>query len=143
MKISDIKVPYIFLNSPPNSHKIKKCKDYYYKYGKLDKPITINKNGILIDGYVRYVVAKELGLKECPVCKQEIRIYVKGRHSVPGKMYWWMVKKQDEEMFINKVNIGDSIYVNTKKGICPVVVTSIKTRINPPIQKKIKTVVKF
>lgn len=143
MRITDIKVPSIFLNTPPNSKKIKKCKDYYNEHGEFDKPITISKNGILVDGYARYVAAKELGVTECPVYKQDIRLYVKGRHSVPGKMYWWMVKKQDEEAFIKKVNVGDSIFVNTKKGICPIIVTSIKARENAPIHKRIKTVVKF
>ena len=144
MQLTDIKIPNSFLKTQPNDTKLMACAKYYNKFGQLDKPITVNGNGYLVDGYVRYLVAKSMGMKEVPTkLIAEERIYVMGRHKDVGKKYWWVVKKKDEVNFINHINVGDKIIVNTKKGQCPAIVAHIVTRDTPPINQKIKTVASF
>jgi hypothetical protein len=60
--LSLINVPEAFLRTKPNPKKIEDTIEYYKKHGQFDKPIIIGKNNLLIDGYKRYVAAKELGL---------------------------------------------------------------------------------
>lgn len=61
--ISLITVPKTFLESRPNPAKIKETIEYYKKHGQFDKPIVIRgENNLLVDGYKRYVAAKEMNL---------------------------------------------------------------------------------
>lgn len=59
-----------FLQTPPKREKIDGVKEYFYKHGELDKVIVVSPKGnkyILVDKYLRFVVAKELGLTEIKV----------------------------------------------------------------------------
>ena len=144
MRLTDIKVPDAFKKTQPSSTKLITCANYYKKFGQLDKPITIDTNGYLVDGYVRYVVAKRMGLNEVPVkFLTDKRIYVMAKHTDVGKEYWWVVNKKDEEKFAERIKVGDKILVNTKQGKCQVTITHIVTKDVPPIDRAIKTIVKF
>ena len=62
--LSLITIPEAFARTRPRLEKIKESMDYYKKHGKFDKPVVIKgDSNLLIDGYKRYVAAKELGLK--------------------------------------------------------------------------------
>ena len=61
--IKDITIPRRFLETNPDLEKVNKIKDVYFKHNELDKPVSIRKKYILCDGYIRYLIAKELGLK--------------------------------------------------------------------------------
>lgn len=53
----------------PSQDKIDAVIDYYNQHGKLDKPISVSCKGDkywLEDKYLRYYVAKKMGLKEIP-----------------------------------------------------------------------------
>lgn len=65
--IEDIKIPKPFKKTRPREEKLDKVRNYFDEWGKLDKPITIDDDYMLVDGYSRYVVAKEKGLKLVPV----------------------------------------------------------------------------
>ena len=57
-----------FLKTSPRREKITETIDYYKKHGKFDKPVIVKeKTMMLVDGYKRYVAAKELDLNEIPV----------------------------------------------------------------------------
>lgn len=59
-----------FLQTPPNREKIDDVKKHFYKHGELDEAIVVCQKGdkfILVDKYLRFVVAKELGLSEIKV----------------------------------------------------------------------------
>lgn len=61
--LSLINVPESFLKTKPNIKKIEETIEYYKKHGQFDKPIVIRgENNLLIDGYKRYVAAKQLNL---------------------------------------------------------------------------------
>ena len=142
MKLKDIKVPKSFLKTIPRSKKIISISKYYNKFGTLDKPITIDKDGNLKDGYARYVVAKHMGMTDVPV-EYVSKIYILACHKSDGKRYWWQVQEKDEDMFVKKVNVGDNVLVDTKKGEMDVCVVKIKRTNQPPIDKKIKYVIGF
>lgn len=59
--------------SMPKREKVDAVIQYFYEHGDLDKPLVVCKSEegyILVDKYLRYVVAKELGLTEVKVIVQ-------------------------------------------------------------------------
>lgn len=68
LPITSIIIPEDFLNSTPNPIKTEIVIEYVKQYGHLDEPILINKESlVLIDGYRRYLVAKQLEMSDVPV----------------------------------------------------------------------------
>jgi hypothetical protein len=60
--ILDITIPAHFARTKPKSEKIRETIEYYEKHGKFDKPVIIKgESNLLVDGYKRYLAAKELG----------------------------------------------------------------------------------
>jgi hypothetical protein len=45
--------------------------EYYIKYGYLKKPIVLDKNGFLLDGFLQVMVAKNHDIKSVPVIQLE------------------------------------------------------------------------
>ncbi|MDN4066654.1 AAA domain-containing protein [Paenibacillus vini] len=63
-----------WLKTPPKREKIEKVKEYFYQYGELDKVVVVEpiyQQYRLLDKYLQYVVAEELGLTE-------IKVIIKG-----------------------------------------------------------------
>lgn len=62
--LSLITVPESFARTKPRAEKVMDAVNYYKKNGEFDKPIIIrgDKN-LLIDGYKRYIAARQLGLE--------------------------------------------------------------------------------
>ena len=77
--ISDIIIPDVFANTKPRQYKIDKIRNYYLEYGCVDKPVTVNGNNVLIDGYIRYLVLKENGAM---YAKAEVRNFIHRRKKV-------------------------------------------------------------
>ena len=144
MQLVDIKIPKSFKATQPNSSKLIACANYYRKFGQLDKPITVDTNMVLVDGYVRYLVAQKMGLTEVPIkLMAHERIYVMGKHADAGKEYCWKIKIKDEKKFMERIHVGDKVIANTRKGSCPITITQILVRDTPPVEQKIKTIAKF
>ena len=57
----DIIIRNSWKNSLPLPEKINKCYEYYREHGILDRDIIVNKDNVLEDGYVAYLVCKMLG----------------------------------------------------------------------------------
>ncbi len=49
----------------------KSYEEYYFKYGFLKKPIVVDKNGFLLDGFLQIMVAKNNNIKSIPVIQLE------------------------------------------------------------------------
>lgn len=67
--LSSIYITEALRSTPPREAKIKSVLEYYHTYGKVDKPIVVKRQGdgyVLVDKYLRYYVAKQLGLDEIP-----------------------------------------------------------------------------
>jgi ribonuclease HI len=65
--IENIKIPKMIKYSTPNKTKVKNITDYYITNNAFDKPIKIDKNGTLKDGYIRYLIAKQFHLDLVPI----------------------------------------------------------------------------
>ncbi|MBH8605615.1 ParB/Srx family N-terminal domain-containing protein [Thermoactinomyces sp. CICC 10522] len=66
--LSKILFPASFKKTMPRREKIESLKAHIQKTGTLDQTIIVHpKTNMLVDGFARYLAAKELGLKEVPV----------------------------------------------------------------------------
>lgn len=69
LKLKDILVDNRYLTSTPNPEKVRKLIDYYNEHHELNAPIQVVCAGDkyrLKDKYIRYYVAKQLGLSTIP-----------------------------------------------------------------------------
>jgi hypothetical protein len=71
VKVSDIKVSSDFKNSKPSIGKILKKLDYYNRYGKFNTDIILDKDNILIDGYINYLICQLLHIETVKVIIKE------------------------------------------------------------------------
>lgn len=172
VKLSEIKIPYAFSKTTPKPEKVQKFKEEYEQTHDFAKKIRLNKENFLTDGYARYIALKELGVEECEVrvptssrieqkrfldafdilntpmktYKEKETTYIYGFHPNnhnDNKEYVWRVldsKKFAE--FKQKVQPGDTVFVNTVFGVSPLVVTKVCTEIRPDLKGRIKTVAK-
>ena len=132
----------MFKATPPSEHKLKKCREEYSK-GVLDRDLVINKNNVLVDGYVLYCVLKENGY--VGDIKVEINpfydistTYVFGKHPGDDKERVWYINMSYSKV---KDKVGQIATVQTRKGNQPITVTRIERLKNPPIQGIIRKVV--
>ena len=134
IKISDIIIPEEFKNSQPSEEKMAKVRKYIAEHGNLDEPVILIGNR-LIDGYIRYLVAIEVGMEEVwfkrinwkrfkPQVKKESPMkYIVGKFENCEKEYTWKNKRNIP------IEIGDKVLVRSKipyeKGNFAVVVTVV------------------
>ena len=151
IKTSDIIIPEEFKNSQPSEEKMAKVRKYIAEHGNLDKPIVLIGNR-LIDGYIRYLVAIEVGMEEVKFkrintwrgkdIKEELPMkYIVGKFENCEKEYVWKNKKNIP------IEIGDKVLVksrnknNTKNVALVVTVVEIFETDNPKLLKH-KNVIK-
>lgn len=67
LDISEIIIPTCFLLHPPKTVKLEACQAFYESHGYLDRQIVVNKNNMLIDGYVGYIVLRQHKVHSCGV----------------------------------------------------------------------------
>lgn len=67
LPIDEIEITPTLAESQPKDWKIQRARDRLSNDGQLDKPLTLNKNKVLVDGYTRYLVAKEVGMEYVPI----------------------------------------------------------------------------
>ena len=63
VQLEDIIISEGFKTSNPSSEKIKKKLDLYNQNGEFDKCVVIDKNNVLVDGYITYLIAKMFDIK--------------------------------------------------------------------------------
>jgi hypothetical protein len=115
---SEIKLPEEFLKSNINPVKLSETIEYYNKNGKFDKPIIINKNYQLVDGYKRYLAAKELEIKTVPVIFGENKIVksVKGKNTLSqgDLVSEWHKGQPKTDIQIKDIVLTESIHLRAK-----------------------------
>ena len=155
IKLDYIIIPKVFLESKPSEMKIEKCRNKWKKYNKQPKLLIIDEDNVLIDGYIQYLVLKELGHEEGNyILKHESKkekssyrnistTYVYGVHpnSNCDKEFVWRVSKS-MAWFSENVQVGDSILCQTKFGIAPVIVTKVEVLDKCPVDFRVKKVAK-
>ena len=128
IKINDIKIPEYF--SPPNDEKYREKEHIYLKNGYL-RPVVVDNNNLLIDGYISYLILKRSGAEEIecvlPEDSNEIATYITASHLNSKKEYTWMVPRRLIRRFANNINIGDRVFCYSNKRVTPVIVKSIFT----------------
>jgi hypothetical protein len=68
MFVDDIRIPgYILYGQPPNKEKYQERLNYYLEHGRECKTIQIDPEGMLLDGYISYLILKEHGITRCRV----------------------------------------------------------------------------
>ena len=67
LPITELKVPQCMAESTPKPWKLRRVRDRLGAKCKLDKPITIDHNKVILDGYTRYLVALEIGMVYVPI----------------------------------------------------------------------------
>lgn len=162
-KLSDIKISDSFANTTPREEKMNECRENWENWHRQDRYIVVNTDGVLIDGYIQYLVLKENNIEEAdikvsnrrkkrwyrkniynwhvPHYKKESTTYVYGVHldSFDSKEYVWRVPKS-WTWFADNVQVCDKILCNTKYGISPVVVTKVMVNDKCPVDFKVKKV---
>ena len=153
IKLDEIIIPKVFLESKPSEMKIEKCINKWKKYNKQPKLLIIDEDNVLIDGYIQYLVLKELGHEEGNyILKHKSKkekssyrniptAYVYGIHpnSKDVKTYMWRVPKSWTN-WTDNIQIGDTVMCATKFGYAPVVVSKIEILDKCPIDIPVKKV---
>ena len=62
VKVSSISIHESFKNTNPSLSKILAKLEYYKENGKFKKDIIINRDGLLLDGYINYLLCKTIGI---------------------------------------------------------------------------------
>ena len=118
IRLSKIVIPDSFKNSNPVEYKLNRVRVYVQEHGKIDKPIVLDGN-MLVDNYIRYLVAKEFGLDEVPcISSKEYRdrknviempaTYIAAAFKNNPKEYIWRVPNG------MSVEVGDMVLVRSK-----------------------------
>lgn len=163
MKLSEIKISNAFASTTPREDKVKVCRNYWEENHEQDRDIVVNKNNVLIDGYIQYLVLKENGIEEVfvkklgkkrihkhikkdraykePGYKNSTTTYIRGIHlnRRTDKEYIWRVPNSWKG-WENDLLPGDVILVRTQYGVKPIAITSIEWRDKCPVDMRVKKV---
>ncbi len=137
INISEIVIPDSLLNSSPRQKKIDYAMRYFKQHKELDKPVVIQ-DGVLVDNYIRYLVAKKVGLSEIPYLTKEeydekfssekpVTTYITGKFEHCKKEYTWKITRDIH------FEIGDKALVKSGKKVAIVTVAKVFTSDNPAL----------
>lgn len=162
-KLSDIKISESFANTTPIKEKMNECRCYWNEFHSQDRYVVVDHDGVLIDGYVQYLILKENNIEEAEIkishCKKKKRsrrnnndlitlsykekttTYIFGTHpnSNCTKEFVWRVPVSWGSWAEN-IEVGDTVLCQTKFGFSPVIVTRVEILDKPPIEMRIKKV---
>ena len=172
MKLENIVIRESFANTIPRQNKMKECRDYWNKNQKQDRYIVVDRNNVLVDGYIQYLVLKENGVEEveirigktkkanrwrrivnedswdAPEYREKPTTYITCVHvnSITNKEYMWRVPSKWIEIAEN-LQIGDVVYCRNKhKMTTPVIITKIEVLdrcpVDYPISKMCRKIIK-
>jgi len=79
-----IKIPELFARTTPRPEKYAACKQHFMSTGAQDRVIVLNKNNMLVDGYIQYLVLQELGYTKCWAYKGNFKHPTVSLHRTPG-----------------------------------------------------------
>lgn len=152
VKLADIKIQKSFLNYTPKKDKIDEYRDTYEEYKAFRKLPVVDKNLVLFDGYIQYLLMKEFGFDEIFVIKDTNKscentknlkntMYIYGTHLIGynDKVYIWRVPKTNLwKDFRDKIKVGDVVQCCALDGGVPLIeVKDIKILDTPPRDGKI------
>ena len=146
MALSDIVIPVGFQAHPPMKHKMEICRDFFKEYLDLDRRLVVSPEGVLLDGYVGYLVLKENDVEAWSVYvhaapekrtyRDKETTYIAGVHGNQKREFWWRLCAKTTDA--NLAAPGYRAIVNTKYGMNCVTITKVVTLPHPPIEGVIK-----
>lgn len=170
MKLSDIKISESFANTTPVKKKMEECRNYWNRYHSQDRYIVVNHDGVLVDGYIQYLILKENGVEEVEIQRAEYKegrhlrkrnrkrikkskpkityrdretTYIYGVHEkTPNKEYVWRVPVNWWKGYADTINEGGLMLVKTNNGRTVIKVTRIDTTDVCPVSFPVKTVIR-
>ena len=163
MKLSDIKIKDSFASSNPQIRKVQECRNYWNENHEQDRYVVVNHKNELIDGYIQYLVLKENNVSDAIIQNSEHKR--KRYNRIRTKEYGMVKYRTNETVYIygihpnskskkervwrvpaswkgweNDILPGDRIWVNTKYGIKPIIVTKIEWSDKCPVDMKVRKV---
>lgn len=160
IKLSDIKIKDSFAQTTPKESKMEECRSHWNNFHEQDRYIIVNRDNELIDGYVQYLVLKENGIDEAvikksghkskswnrirkivPDYRNKTTTYVYGIHpnSKSLKERVWRIPNSwvgcEEDLLP-----GDKIFVHTKRGIQPIIITRFEWLDECPVDMRVRKV---
>lgn len=160
IKLSEIKVTSAFENTTPNLEKVQRYREYYNENGRQSKPILLDYNNVLRDGYIQYLILKENGVEEAIIIRKKKYKRLHDRKVVPSysksettyifgthpnsnctKEFCWRVPTSWGK-WADNIEVGDTVLCQTKFGFSPVVVSRVETLNECPIELRVKRVAK-
>lgn len=153
IKLSDIIIPKAFTDHPPKENKVEICRHFWKYAHKQDREIVVDKDNVIRDGYIQYLVLKEFGVEEVLVAKQRCfaetiyrnkrTTYIYGLHprDKSNKERVWRVPNSwigwEKDLLP-----GDRILVHTEYGIKSIVITRIEWLDKCPVNMRVRKVYK-
>ena len=121
VNINDIKIFPWFENTPPSPRKMEEKRNYLQETGQLPSEIVLDNENHLLDGYISYLLVKELGIQHIPI-RHGKRQVIEAYHKAGGKLYAWELP----DNLVDMVLPGDKVLVRTGNGMRYVTVVFIK-----------------
>lgn len=147
LKLADIIIKDNFLKTTPSSIKLNRCRDFYKQFGRTDKSILVDKNNVLLDNYIRYLVLRENNVESVTVNVLRDNyfdintFYVFGRHPCSKREYVWRLP-HDKLSDADKYKVGGRALVRTKHGVKEIIITKTLQSLSPPVKTPIRKVIK-
>ncbi|KAI4445317.1 hypothetical protein C823_007824 [Eubacterium plexicaudatum ASF492] len=169
MRLENIKIKDSFSTTLPKEEKVAVCKAYWEIHKKQDRYIIVDHNNVLIDGYIQYLVLKEVGIEivEVKISDKKRKKWSRKRmlpkQSKPKKLTYresnttyvfgtllysrskkervWRIPSNWKDDRIADFNIGDVVMVHNQNGLSPIKITRIEKLNNCPVDIPVKKVV--
>ena len=108
----------------------------------------VNKNNVIKDGYIGYLILKENGIEDVDVVQTRIpntyknrpTLYVYAHHKRNNKIYTWRMTRKTRNA--NLLTVGSKVIVGTKHGTSVVTVDGFEVLDMPPVSTSVKKVIK-
>lgn len=106
-KLRDIIISEDYKNTQPGRRKMERAELRYLLTRELPVNIVINDDGVLIDGYITYLLAVKYGVENLDVYRGYVEIVEAVHHPLSKKSYAWRVPFS----LIGQIKAGDYVIV--------------------------------
>lgn len=118
--LKDIIISEDFKSTPPRSEKLARKEEQYKRTGLLPG-IVINDAGVLIDGYIDYLLAAKYQIQNVTVTRGYTEVIEAVHSHSQGKIYRWKVPLRLQ----GTISVGDKVLVRASNGIRRVMVRGV------------------
>lgn len=120
-KLKDIIISEDYKNTQPGTRKMERAELHYLLTRELPINIVINDAGMLIDGYITYLLAVKYGVERLDVFRGYVEIVEAVHRPLSKKSYAWRVPFS----LIGQIKAGDHVIVPAPAGAQRVKVVNV------------------